>query len=213
MCSTGWVWYAAYGSNLFARRLDYYRRGGNPPGTPRTYPGFRDPAPPRASRPLRLPGTIYFAWESPVWTGGVAFYAEHPEADWPVGAAARGYLLTFEQFEDLLAQEMYRVPGSGPGLDLAEVTRDGTTRLGAGRYETLLHVMDLDGFPVLTFTSPWQPETVRLNKPSPRYLAMLTAGLRESHGWTTPEILAYLTDLPGIRGRWHPTELRDLVAV
>ncbi|WP_280370552.1 histone deacetylase [Nocardia wallacei] len=207
MGSAGYVWYAAYGSNLFARRLDYYRRGGNPPGTPRTYPGFRDPTPPRASRPLTLPGTIYFAWESPVWTGGAAFYAARPEAEWPAGAAARGYLLTFQQFEDLLAQEMYRTPGTGPGLDLAELTRDGITRLGDGRYETLLHVTVLDGFPVLTFTSPWQPETVRLNKPSPRYLAMLAAGLRESHGWTSAEILTYLAELPGVQGFWPRDDL------
>ncbi|RDI52002.1 histone deacetylase [Nocardia mexicana] len=205
------VWYAAYGSNLFQRRFDYYREGGNPPGTTRTYPGFRDPARPRASRPLKLPGTIYFAWESPVWTGGIAFYAHNPAGGWPAGAAARGYLLTAEQFNDLLAQEMYRVPGAKPDLDLGEVVRNGAARLGDGRYETLLHVADSDGIPVLTFTSPWDPEVVELNKPTPRYLGMLAAGLRESHGWTSARILSYLSELPGVQGFWDIDQLAEVV--
>ncbi|GAB2730564.1 histone deacetylase [Nocardia thraciensis] len=205
------VWYAAYGSNLFERRFDYYREGGNPPGTGRVYPGFRDPTPPRASRPITLPGTIYFSWESPVWTGGIAFYAHNPADGWPVAAAARGYLLTVEQFDDLLAQEMYRVPGATAGLDLGEVVRRGKVGLGDGRYETLLHVADLDGFPVLTFTSPWDPETVELNRPTARYLGMLAAGLRESHGWTSGKILSYLAELPGVQGFWSLGELTEVV--
>ncbi|WP_280382344.1 histone deacetylase [Nocardia wallacei] len=206
------VWYAAYGSNLFERRFDYYRAGGNPPGTSRTYPGFRDSTPPRASRPLTLPGTIYFSWESPVWTGGIAFYAQRPAGGWPAGAAARGYLLTVEQFDDLLAQEMYRVPGATADLELDEVVRNGKVRLGEGRYETLLHVADLDGVPVLTFTSPWEPGTVELNKPTPRYLGMLAAGLRESHGWTSARILSYLAELPGVQGFWSIDKLTDVVS-
>ncbi|WP_036567060.1 hypothetical protein [Nocardia sp. BMG51109] len=204
------VWYAAYGSNLFERRFSYYREGGNPPGTPRTYPGFRDSTPPLATRPLTLPGTVYFAWESPVWTGGIAFYAHRPAAEWPVGAAARGYLLTVQQFDDLLAQEMHRAPGATPDLDLDEVVGKGVVRLGDGRYETLLHVADLGDVPVLTFTSPWDPETVELNEPTPHYLSMLAAGLRESHGWGRAEVASYLSELPGVQGLWQREDLDHL---
>lgn len=205
-----YVWYAAYGSNLHTRRLAYYIEGGTPPGTDHTYPGFRDPTPPLKTQPLTLPGTIYFAWDSPVWTGGVAFYTTQPQPAWPRGAAARGYLLTPGQFSDLLTQEMYREPGND--LDLAEVLETGSSELGPGRYETLVRATTLDGWPVLTFTAPWDPATVELRRPSKRYLQMISGGLRESHEWPAERIHRYLSNLPGIQGNWDSDELTSAIA-
>lgn len=203
------VWYAAYGSNLHAARLAYYREGGTLPGTTHTYAGFRDRTPPLKTQALTLPGTIYFAWESPVWTGGAAFYADQPADGWPKGAAARGYLLTYEQFSDLVTQEMYRTPGTD--LDIPALVEAGKTRLGPGRYETVVSVGDIDGYPALTFTSPWDPSTVELNRPSGRYLSMLATGLRESHQWSPGEVFSYLSKLPGVQGHWDIRELRALI--
>jgi hypothetical protein len=208
---TSYVWYAAYGSNLHADRLGYYIGGGTPPGTDHVYPGFRDQTPPVKTTPLTLPGTIYFAWQSPVWTGGVAFYAHQPASGWPRGAAARGYLITTEQFTDLRTQEMYRMPGDAEDLDLDRVLRDGSVQLGEGRYETLVHVGDMDGMPILTFTSPWNPTEVALKRPSPRYLSMISTGLRESHEWPTAEITSYLSRLPGVQAFWPAAALHTLV--
>lgn len=205
-----YVWYASYGSNLDARRLAYYIEGGTPPGTTHVYPGFRDRTPPLKTQALTLPGSIYFAWESPVWTGGVGFYTPTPPLGWPAGAAAHGYLLTTDQFADLQAQEMYREPGAD--LDLSEVLQAGKSQLGPGRYETLVHADDLDGWPVLTFTSPWDPHTVALNSPAGRYLGMVVNGLHKSHGWDSVRIFSYLSKLPGIASEWGRTELRALVA-
>ncbi|MCU1644155.1 MAG: hypothetical protein JWN03_4430 [Nocardia sp.] len=204
------VWYCAYGSNMHASRLAYYAEGGTPPGTGHTYPGFRDRTPPLKTTPLTLPGTIYFAWQSLVWTGGVAFYTDHPNNSWPPGAAARGYLLTRQQFSDLLTQEMYRIPGETPEFDIDAVLDSGRVQFGPGRYETVVHVGDLEGFPVLTFTSPWDPATVELQKPSARYLGMLTAGLRESHRWGRDQTFDYLSELPGVQGHWERSELYAL---
>lgn len=205
------VWYAAYGSNLYARRLAYYLEGGTPHGTGHVYPGFRDRTPPRKSMPLTLPGAVYFAWQSRVWTGGVAFYAEKPHDGWPLGAAARGYLLTRQQFTDLLTQEMHRIPGEAVEFDIDAVLEARRVQFGPGRYETLLHVDDLDGFPVMTFTSPWDTATVALRKPAPRYLEMLAGGLRESHQWDSDQILEYLSKLPGVQGYWDLEDLRALL--
>ncbi|MBF6138249.1 histone deacetylase [Nocardia otitidiscaviarum] len=204
------MWYAAYGSNLHAARLAYYLEGGTPPGTGHTYPGFRDRTPPLKTAPLTLPGTVFFTWESPVWTGGVAFYAAQPLPSWPTGTAARGYLITEQQFSDLHTQEMYRIPGEAPDLNLNEVLDTGRVQLGLGRYETLVHVGDYDGFPILTFTAPWDLKEVKLNRPSTRYLSMLAAGLRESHRWDGVAIFDYLANLPGIRDVWDPSELHAL---
>lgn len=203
------VWYAAYGSNMHAARFAYYRDGGTPPGTAHRYPGFRDRTPPAAITPLTLPGSRYFAWQSQVWTGGVAFYTDRPATGWPTGVAARGYLLTVGQFGDLLAQEMYRTPSAD--FDLAPVLAEGSVRLGPGRYETVLCAGAFDGIPILTCTAPWLPETVDLRRPSARYVAMIAAGLRESHGWDSDRIVDHLTVLPGIAARWHQPDLRAVV--
>lgn len=85
------VWYCAYGSNLHARRLAYYAEGGTPPGTTHTYPGFRDRTPPLKTTPLTLPGTVYFAWQSLVWTG---VWRSIPIGPNPAGRAARRHAAT-----------------------------------------------------------------------------------------------------------------------
>ncbi|MBF6358327.1 histone deacetylase [Nocardia higoensis] len=204
-----YVWYAAYGSNLHAQRLAYYIEGGTPPGTNHVYPGFRDQTPPLKTRALTLPGTIYFAWNSPVWTGGVAFYATEPAAGWPTDAAVRGYLLTTGQFSDLLTQEMYREPSED--LDLTEVLTAGRSQLGPGRYETLVLADTIDGWPVLTFTSPWDVNTVELQRPSERYVRMVSSGLHEAHRWPAARIRDYLRERPGIRGEWRDEDLTEVV--
>ncbi|WP_425681644.1 hypothetical protein [Micromonospora sp. DT31] len=122
------LWYVAYGSNLHAARLDWYLRGGRPPGGLRAYPGCRDCRPPRRTVPALIPGGVYFAGESRAWTGGMAFY----DPTLPGRAAARGYLVTVEQFADIAAQEMYRPPGADLAGILAAV-RTGRATLGPGR--------------------------------------------------------------------------------
>ena len=198
------VWYAAYGSNMHAARLRYYLAGGRPPGALREYPGCRDPSAPADVRPAILPGGVYFALESRAWTGGMAFY----DPDLPGRAAARAYLITLAQFSDIAAQEMYTA--TGRDLDLDDVLANGRSRLGPGRYETLVHAGALDGHPVLTFTAPWRATEVDCTPPAPAYLGMLASGLREAHGWTGAEIAEYLGDLPGVRGNWSAADLADL---
>lgn len=77
------IWYAAYGSNLSAERLHLYLQGGTPAGGRLGVPGARDPSPPRERRAVELAGSVYFAWESPTWGGGIAFL--DPHAPGPVG--------------------------------------------------------------------------------------------------------------------------------
>ncbi|MDR7279000.1 histone deacetylase [Catenuloplanes atrovinosus] len=198
------IWYTAYGSNMHATRLGYYLGGGRPPGGRRTYPGCRDPSPPRRTVGSTLPGGIFFAGESPAWTGGAAFYDRHL----PGTAAARSYLVTVSQFSDLAAQEMYRPPGTD--LDLGPVLERGHVRLGDGRYETMVHAGDLDGHPMITFTAPWSAREAALNAPAARYLEMISSGLHEAHSWSPPQIAAYLAGRPGAAGAWTIPRLTAL---
>jgi hypothetical protein len=149
------VWYAAYGSNMCAARFACYVAGGRPVGGTRVYPGCRDRRMPERSVGVLLPGQLYFAGESRVWGGGMAFYDPLAPGELP----ARAYLVRVSQFADIVAQEMHRVPGEGaaaPGadLDLRMVLATGRAVIGLGRYETLVCSGTLDRRPVLTFTAP-----------------------------------------------------------
>lgn len=184
------VWYVSYGSNLAADRLACYIEGGSPVGSSTHHPGARDPRLPERSMPVELPGALYFAGRSAQWGGGgVAFY----DHDTPGPTAARAYLVTVAQLADIAAQEMHRVPDPDDPLEevLVGGLDGGRHQAGPGHYETLIEVGEHDGVPMLTFTAPHGLGHVPLTRPSPPYLAMLAAGLRESHGWSEEQIDAY----------------------
>lgn len=196
----------SYGSNMHARRLYAYLAGGRPAGASRSCPGCRDPRPPARSVPVELPGTLYFAQESRVWTGGRAFYD-------PAGKGrvrCRAHLLTLGQFSDIAAQEMYEEPGAD--LDLSAVLEHGRDQRGEGRYETLVHPGDLDGLPLLTFTAPWAVTDVVCTKPSARYLHHLAEGLLEAGAWSRRSIAEYLASCPGALGQWSVEDIASLIS-
>ncbi len=187
------VWYVSYGSNMAAQRLSCYIRGGVPTGGSRRNPGARSRVMPECSIPVDLPGTVYFAGDSPQWGGGVAFY-DH-DTTGPAGTAAgRGYLLTAGQLVDVFRQEMYRLPRDGDPLEQLVLgpLDDGRHSVGDGVYETLVAVGSHDGHPLLTFTSPHGADDVPHTRPSPRYLDTMASGLRESRDWSEQQVRAYL---------------------
>lgn len=190
------VWYVSYGSNMSADRLACYLEGGRPPGGTRTNPGARDRRLPERSVPVDLPGTVYFAGQSPQWGGGVAFY-DHDE---PGFTAARGYLVTAGQLADIAAQEMYRVPRHDDPLEkvVQEPLDNGRHQVGPGRYETLVEVGRHEDVPLLTFTSPHGMDHVEHTLPSEAYLDTVRVGLRESRGWDDERLATYLDSVvPG----------------
>ncbi|WP_063832400.1 hypothetical protein [Streptomyces novaecaesareae] len=205
------VWYVAYGSNLHAARLACYLSGGRPDGAARTHPGCRDRRPPRRSVATALAGTLYFAGRSPTWGGGSAFYDPACEPSALGEVPCRAYLLTAGQFADIAAQEMHRSPGTD--LDLTRVLADGHAELGPGRYETLLHVGDLDGHPLLTFTAPDGVAGAELAAPCAPYLRTLAAGLAESHAWGPWRTAGYLATRPGAAGHWTAAAVAALPGI
>lgn len=187
------LWYAAYGSNLDPDRFSLYLTGGRPDGAHRAVPGARDGSPPQEQRAVVLPGAMFFAWESPTWGGGVAFY----DADADGAAYARAYLLTEEQFADVAAQEMHREPGTD--LDLAHVMEHRSHAMGPGRYETLHLVGQLDDIPMLTFTAD-DPVSLSLNPPSDAYLAIVARGLQLTHALSEDRVVEHLASRGGLDG-------------
>lgn len=187
------VWYVSYGSNMCRDRLRCYIEGGQPPGGALEYVGARDDTLPSADMAIDLPGSLYFAGESPTWGGGVAFY----DHDVPGPTPARAYRITVEQFVDVAAQEMHRVPQAGDPLEEVIIggLDAGRHEAGPGHYETLIEVGRHDGLPMLTFTSPHGLDAVDHTRPVPAYLAMLRRGLGEARGWGDDEIDAYFASV------------------
>jgi hypothetical protein len=190
------VWYVAYGSNLAARRFACYLSGGRPTGGTRDYTGCRDTRSPRRTLSLEVDGGLVFAGRSTVWGGGMAFY--DPLA---VGrAACRAYLVTADQFADVVAQEMRRPAGGEFARTLAPALSGVRTVevMGPGCYETVVRLGEWDAAPLLTVTVD-PAERPPLAAPSPSYVRWVAVGLREAHGWSQAQVETYLSSAPGAR--------------
>lgn len=199
------VWYASYGSNMHSRRLRCYLAGGTPDGGAVALPGCRHRAEPLRSVPLMLPGLQYFATESLTWTGGRALYDPGAYGE----TAGRAHLVTVDQFCDIVAQEMYRPPGTD--LDVDEAITHGRSTLGPGCYETVVCTGTFEEHPILTVTAPWCYTDLPGNPPSAAYIRHLAAGLTESHAWTVEEIAAYIATRPGAELSWTAATITILL--
>jgi hypothetical protein len=183
------VWYAAYGSNLSRARFDIYLNGGRPSGGSHTYPGCRDATPPRGEAAIEIAAELAFGGLSQTWGGGVAF------VDPGEGITlARLYLLTLEQFSDVVAQENWLAPGEIAFDELPEglVVLDGDHT-----YRCIIRLADHDGRPVMTIS---QPAGTLESAPAAAYLRHIAEGLRECHSMTTEDVVAYLASKRGVAG-------------
>ena len=197
------VWYASYGSNLHRDRFLHYLRGGVHDETGTGHRGARDPQPPQADRPVRLPYPVYFAGRSRRWSGGGVAFLGH-DRQTPSPTLSRAYLLTVGQLEDVLSQESGRDPEP---LDVDAVVRAGAHAAGDGYYDRVLHCGDHDGVPVLTFTSLRPMPAEALAAPAAAYLRTIARGLRDSHRLGLAEIVAYLLTLVGVAPDWDADSL------
>jgi hypothetical protein len=188
------VWYAGYGSNLCAERFLCYIAGGTPRGASRRCRGARDKTDPRDDQPLEIPYRLYFSGHSTMWDGAPAFIDTVGSTEIP--ARARAYLITWEQFEDVVAQENRR-PTTPIDLVPGELAVGSSNLIGAGLYPNLRCVGHLEGLPALTFTSARTMAEADLAPPADAYLETMIDGLRASHLMSDDALLAYLGATPG----------------
>jgi hypothetical protein len=141
---------------------------------------------------LKIPYRLYFTGASEAWGGSPAFIDTQHSDDHR--AFVRGYLIRWQQFEDVVAQENVREVAP---ITIGNLTEGEMEEIGPGRYETLLCVGERDEVPILTFTAPWRFSTVSPGEPSLAYLSMLVAGLREAHELNDGAIVDYLAAAPG----------------
>ncbi len=181
---------------MSAARFRCYLEGTTPEGAAARCRGARDQSPSREDRPLRLPHRLYFAGTSTSWGGSPSFIDVTPcQGDPPT--LARAYLITWEQFEDVVAQENARPDTAPIDHGLATLAPGDGHLLGDRRYENLLCVGRLEGHPVFTFTSPWSMADAALGEPAPAYLQTMINGLREAHGLCDDALRGYLGAAPG----------------
>lgn len=198
------VWYASYGSNLSRERFLCYIQGGLARGALSACEGARDRTPPSGDRPITIHHPLYFAWESRVWHGGVAFLGhEHDRRHVTLG---RMYRITMTQLEDVLAQEN--------GIDALPIDCD-ISEMGRpipyleSKYGCLLQLGQVDGVPILSFTSNEDIAAHPLNPPGIDYLCMMADGLRECYGMNHDRLVEYFAHKPGIAGRLDEGTLRE----
>jgi len=201
-----YIWYASYGSNLLEDRFRCYLLGGQPEGAQRACRGCTDQSLPLRSEPVQIPHQLYFARESLTWLGGgVAFIGKPSNSQTTFG---RMYLITEEQFTEVVAQEMDATDEIGIDFGHIEVKGSGVVKENVW-YGRILCLGRHDGYGIFTFT--FEDDQQPLRKPGHAYLRTITKGLKETYGFRNEEIAAYLADQSGVSGNYTIAELLELM--
>jgi len=219
MKTTKYLWYASFGSNMREERLLAYIQGLQAEGASRREKGCRDHALPIENRQISIPYPLYFAQKSSLWLNkGVAFIdvtkklsEKDPQCTW-----GRIYLITEEQFIDLVSQENGgRTPNEPFNF---EKFKKNMTQVMPGWYGTIVYLGEERGskdiapqnYPIFTFTNK---TPFPINSPSDIYLTQLIIGLYQTFPNSHPEdFVSYLLTKPGIsNGEKEKTLLNKLV--
>lgn len=203
-----YVWYASYGSNLNRDRFLCYIKGGSPKGSTRVEPGCRDRSLPKDESVFTIHYPFYFAKEASGWQSkGVGFIGH--SYDSKTITLSKKYLITDEQFFDVVKQEN---GGLDCEFDLHDVIRKGSFVFRKNAwYGKILYLGEDRGYPIFTFTAPWQMSDAEYNQPSKEYLSTIIKGLKTDY--SNEEIFAYFKGRPGIEGYYSDEELTDLIRV
>lgn len=187
------VWYTCYGSNLSRERFLCYLKGRKIPGRTQAERGAKDPSDPVKDKPVILPYQLYFALHVDGWDGsGVAFI--DLKQDTYAKTYGRSYLITEEQFFDVVRQENLMPPDAPIVLDYDALKKNGSVVLFEGDYYgRLLYLGESEGYPCYTFTAIKSMQEQELTTPFGAYYQIIAEGLKESHGLSGETVAEYLT--------------------
>ncbi|WP_152657324.1 hypothetical protein [Oceanobacillus sp. CFH 90083] len=196
------VWYVSYGFNLSQKRFSCYIEGGIPEGSEKEERGCKNTAPPKKIKKAMLPYPLYFMKEKSKWgKGGVAFISPRQCKD--SKTYARRYLITDEQFREVVEQENN---ADSLNINVHDIIDKGYLDVTEGWYGRILYLGKEEGAPMFTFTNPDAMGTHAFTIPPPAYLSMISHGLKEI-GLAKEEIAKYLLTKPGIDGKFTKDSL------
>lgn len=202
------IWYACYGSNIREERFMCYISGGTPPGALKNFTGCVDKSKPKDSRPFKIDNEVYFAKKSPTWNGGGICFL-NPEKNPQANTLGRTYLINVSQFKDLVRQEL-KFEGEIL-IDFEELIANGRYNcMTDGRYGLLLYLGEIEGKPVVTFTSETYLKD-EINPPDEAYLSTIINGLKEIYDLDSTEILDYFNNKTGIKGFEIQKKLGEMI--
>jgi len=211
------VWYAGYGSNLSRGRFMNYLDGGKPMGATTPNPGSRNGSKPLADKPFVIKQfALYFADEKrsvEKWGGAAAFI--QPAADSKV--LGRMYLITYEQFNDVVLQEngvrlREQLENKLPPPDSIDKKTGYSLKrqIPDSLYDRLVYIGSEGGHPIFTFTTT---ETLPIGAPTCEYLGQIVPGIHETYPkMLESEIYTYLSRAKGVRCNIAPDQLRRWVS-
>ncbi|WP_019415773.1 hypothetical protein [Paenisporosarcina sp. TG20] len=189
-----YVWYLSYGSNLSKDRFLCYIQGGTPNGSTKNERGCRDNTIPIRDEGYEISFPLYFAKFSSRWNGGVAFIGKSEKNN--TKTFARMYLITEEQFLDVVSQENDVADIS---IDLEEVISNKSLQVSDGWYGNILYIGEKDGHPIFSFTSNDDIEDAKFNPPSKAYLDTISLGLTETFDMAQVAASNYLSSSKGCK--------------
>ena len=190
-----YVWYLSYGSNIFEERFLKYITGGKFKNKDKVEFGSNDKSLPLKSIVKHLDYNIYFAKNSSAWgNGGVAFLDTSTKGK----SICKMYLITKEQFLDVLAQEN----GLDPSVDKIAINfdyfkRNESLRLSNKWYGKMIRLGSYEGSTIYSFTE--NKKTTDFFSPSIIYLETIVDGLIES-GVDKMKIYRTFINYEGIKG-------------
>ena len=176
-----YVWYLSYGSNMLENRFLCYIKGEIFIGNGYKEEGCKDSSLPIKSKALMISNDLYFAKSSPRWSGGgVAFIKSRGKESCHEGLKqtyAKMYLITRDQFEDVVKQENRLPVKDSLKIDYQGLHRDHEFMLFPNKfYGRLLFLGYEASYPIYSFTSPEADQF--FNPPSKAYLLSILAGIR-----------------------------------
>ena len=188
---------------MLRERFLCYIRGGKPEGATKTFPGCTDKTLPKADRPIQLPHALYFAKSSSVWdNGGVAFLKAAKNEKRSNRTLGRRYLITSEQFVQVVRQENAEEPEENNiRIDLEKTIKDGQSMINGNWYSRIMYLGNEYGSPIFTFTGCWADAEIVVNAPGEKYLKTIIKGIKETYELDTDCIVRYLAVVEGLQGQ------------
>lgn len=206
------VWYACYGSNLLIKRFLCYLQGGMPEGSSKSHQGCSDKKYPEDSKQVIIPYELYFSKQSKSWENkGVAFIRS--QKDKRAKTLSRMYLITKEQFVEIVRQESGRSPlDKTINIDFeTEISKKQYVIPNILWYSRIMFLGFEKDHPIFTFTGKWGDEDIVLNPPGEKYLKVLIKGIKEVYNLSDKRIIEYLKKSDGAKGKIDEKEITEIM--